>query len=344
MKDIRELSEGEITTWIEQSGYERYRARQLMKWLYNSGATRFIDMSDLPLSLREKLNTTFSLSRLKIEKQLKSLDGSVKVLYSCSAGKTESVIMKSSYGVTACLSVQVGCSMGCIFCATGYMGLLGNLKWYEILDQYIYGNEIAKYHYGDEITNVVLMGMGEPLANYYEVRRFLEVINKYCKIPMDKVTLSTVGIPQKIVRLADEGPHPRLAISLHSAIQPIREKIIPVAKSIPLEEIKKSILYYKDKTRMRVTLEYVLLSGINDDDTSIIKLGEFARETSCPVNLIEYNPIPYNTQLRKVPEERANKIILMLRDMMVFATYRRSKATDIQGGCGQLAIKESAKA
>lgn len=342
MKDIRTLSVDALKKIIKELNYEEYRAKQILHWIYKTTVNSFDFMSDLPLKLRNFLSANYVIQRLLIEEQLKSIDGSIKIVFKRSDGTLfESVLMPTSYGVTLCVSVQVGCPIKCIFCATGKMKFEGNLTFYEIYDQYLYARELADQEYKKKVSNVVYMGMGEPLINIENVKKSISLLIDVGKISSSKITVSTVGIPDGIIFLANNGVRVNLAISLHSAIQATREKLIPIAKKFSLSDIKNAILTFKQKTGGKITLEYVLFSGINDDIEHMKALAEFARDLQAMVNFIEYNPTPFEDSLRPSPESKVNECISILKSYYVYSTYRRSKARDILGGCGQLALFHS---
>ncbi|MEW5814207.1 MAG: 23S rRNA (adenine(2503)-C(2))-methyltransferase RlmN [Spirochaetota bacterium] len=310
-----------------------YRSRQLFKCLH-SGHMDFSTITELPASLRRELSASASLLTTTLVKAQKDVDGTVKLTIKLEDEYIiETVMLKDERNRrTACLSTQAGCGMGCVFCRTGFIGLKRNLYPYEIVEQFLH----IRNHYG-AATHIVLMGMGEPLCNLAGVRKAMEILNHPdgAGISYRKITLSTCGIIPGIHELAENGPPVRLAVSLITAQQDVREKLIPAAKSNPLPDLQRALIGFQRITGKRVTIEYVLLDGVNDSIRDIDSLEEFIRPLKTIINLIPWNPVreirftePSTGKVKKFVEE------LKKRQIQVVQRYRRGRG--INGACGQL--------
>ncbi len=312
-----------------------YKIRQIYRWLVKGA--EFSEMSDLSKEMREALSAKFVAQPVGIEKTFLSKDGTVKFLFRLTdQNLIEGVLMRYKYGNTLCVSTQVGCRMGCKFCASALGGRIRNLSSGEILGQIVAAN---RYLCGDlknrEITNVVLMGSGEPLDNFYEVCKFLDCVNdpEGLNISYRNISLSTCGLIPQIYRLAEKKMPLNLTISLHSAIQSKREALMPIAKNNPVWELKKAVMEYFQQTKRRIYLEYTLIDGVNDGKEDVLELIRFAKGMAAHVNLIRLNPVK-ESGLR--PSAKTNEIRQMLNDNGVSATLRRQMGVDIEGACGQL--------
>lgn len=325
--------------WIEDLekllgdlGEKRHKANQLALWIYDKRSTDFSQMTDLSKTLREKLNSIAYIDNIELIKaQTSKLDFSEKFLFELKDGeKIETVLMWEKDRVTICVSTQVGCSLGCTFCATGKMGFKRNLTSGEIVDQII----ALKDH---KITHVVLMGMGEPLLNYENTIKALRIMNSDLGLSFaaPKVTLSTVGIPEMIKKLADETLKIKLAISLNAPSDEKRNQLMPINKKHPIKDLLEAVKYYTKKKEMRVTFEYVLIKDFNDSKKDALELSKLVRGIPCKINLIPYNFVP-NLPFEKPSEEK----IIAFRDYLFprcpAVTLRKSKGEDIQAACGQL--------
>ena len=340
-KDIRDITEEEIETFFSNNKLQNFRIKQLNEWLWQKGANSFKEMSSLSKDLREKLEMTFQLRFAKIDQQFTSNDGTIKYSMLLHDDKLiESVLIPSKKRVTACISSQIGCSFDCNFCATGTMKIHRNLTHGEIFDQVFTLNQESKKNFGRSLTNIVFMGMGEPLLNYKNLLQSIEKITskKGMGISPRRITVSTVGLAKQIIQLADDGVKFNLAISLHSAIDEVRSQIMPINNSINLATLRESIKYFHEKTNNRVTYEYILFKGINDDLDAARRLAAFCRISPCKVNLIEYNPVE-GLEFEKSTDENTEGFIDFLEHRNIIVHLRKSKGKDIDAACGQLVNK-----
>jgi 23S rRNA (adenine2503-C2)-methyltransferase len=298
-------------------------------------------MTSLSLSLRELLEQNFCLNAVKIHKAEKSSDGTIKYSLKLYDNKlVEGVLIPSKKRLTACISSQVGCSLSCTFCATGTLKLERNLNYAEIYDQIFILNEEALLNFGKPLSNIVYMGMGEPLLNYENLLKSIELVLSKTGLSMSpkRITVSTAGIAKMIKKLADDDVRFNLAISLHTSDDKKREEIMPINKSINLEELKESIKYFFEKTGTRITYEYILFKDINDSLDDAHELVKFCKSTPCKVNLIEYNSVD-NIPFQKASNNKTEKFINFLNEKNVIVNLRRSKGKDINAACGQLVNK-----
>lgn len=326
------LSFKSFEEWFMAEGLPRYRASQIWKWVWEKGVTNPAHMSDLPKALRELLSNRFSFPLPVLLHEQKSQDGTRKFLWQMpEGGSVETVWIPHRNRYTVCISSQVGCSLNCRFCATGQLGLERQLKGYEILLQ-VY---VLRHVYHLPVTHVVFMGMGEPLLNYSSTIEALEGLTHQLGMSPRRITISTVGIPKGILRLAERKEPFELAFSLHSAIPQKRQALIPLAAHISLEEVRTALGIYCERRNDWVTLEYVLLEGINDTEEDAEALRAFvAPPLRAKVNLIQYNPVP-GLPFQGSSRMRAFQTALLKRGLI--ATIRRSRGSDIAAGCGQLA-------
>lgn len=352
--DVKPLGE-----CFEALGEKRFRVRQVLEWVYQHEAITFDEMTNLPKALRETLRSRFDMYASRVVRRSASKDGTVKLLLAWPDGATsECVMIPTERRRTACISSQVGCPMGCRFCASGLGGLQRNLTVGEIVEQVLRVRAEARGAQGSRpcaprrdagaawtaekaLTNVVFMGLGEPLANYDAVMRAVRVLNAPWgpNIGARKITISTVGLPKQIRRLADEGLQLNLALSLHAPTDGLREELIPYAEKTPLVELASACKYYFATTGREITLEYVLLFGKNDRRTHAAQLARFAKRFRCNVNLIRYNPVeglPYG----RPTSEAACAFQRCLQEHGVNAHVRPSRGLDIDAACGQLRRSE----
>jgi 23S rRNA (adenine2503-C2)-methyltransferase len=336
MINLYSLTYTELETLLTGWGYPRFRARQLWSWLYDKLATSFDAMTDLPGPLRDRLNAEVSLGNLALAAEQSSQDGTVKRVYQLPDGQLiESVLMPyDDDRRTACISTQAGCAMGCVFCATGQMGFARHLSDAEIVEQAINFAQSLRAE-GDRLSNIVLMGMGEPFHNYDNsiaaVRRLMTDLG----IGARHITVSTVGLVPQIRRFADEGLQVRLAISLHAATDEERAALLPVNKRYPLAELIDACRYYIDKTGRRATFEWALIAGKNDTPEQAHALGRLLQGLLCHVNLIPLNPTGGYAGRPSDPHA-AKRFIEILGEYGVPATVRVRRGIDIDAGCGQL--------
>ena len=340
-KDIREISQEELEQFFLENNQQKFRIKQLNEWIWEKGANSFDQMSSLSKDLRELLNEKFEFKSAKIDQEFKSTDGTIKFSFKLFDDKlVEGVLIPSKKRVTACISSQIGCSLDCTFCATGTMGLSRNLSSSEIFDQVFKLNEESDKNYGRSLTNIVFMGMGEPLLNYNNVLNAIHHITseKGMGVSPRRITVSTAGLSKQIMKLADDEVKFNLAISLHSAIDEIRSEIMSINNAINLQTLKESIRYFYEKTNNRVTYEYILFKDINDDLDAARRLAAFCRISPCKVNLIEYNTID-GFDFEKSTEENTEGFIEFLEHRNIIVHLRKSKGKDIDAACGQLVNK-----
>ena len=340
-KNIRELKLEELINFLKNQNIPSYRAKQIHEWLWKKRAVNFNEMTSLSLSLRDLLEQNFSLNAVQIHKAERSNDGTIKYSLKLHDSKlVEGVLIPSKKRLTACISSQVGCSLSCTFCATGTLKLERNLNYAEIYDQIFILNEEALLNFGKPLSNIVYMGMGEPLLNYENLLKSIELVSSKNGLSMSpkRITVSTAGIAKMIKKLADDEVRFNLAISLHSSDDKKREEIMPINKSINLEELKESIKYFFEKTGTRITYEYILFKDINDSLDDAHELVKFCKSTPCKVNLIEYNSVD-NIPFQKASNNKTEKFINFLNEKNVIVNLRRSKGKDINAACGQLVNK-----
>ncbi len=339
--DIKSMTLEEVSGMLEELGEKPYRARQLYQWMHQKLARGFGEMKNLPLDLREKLGNRFSYTDLKLVRMQESaFDGTRKYLFELSDGNlVESVWMKYRHGNSVCVSSQVGCRMGCAFCASTIDGLERSLLPSEMLDQ-IYA---ITRDTGERVSNVVVMGIGEPLDNYENLLLFIRLLTDEngLHISQRNVTVSTCGLVPEMKRLADEKLQITLALSLHAAFDEKRKKLMPVANRYAIEELMEACAYYFEKTGRRITFEYALVGGVNDAKEDAEALGGLCRKLNCHVNLIPVNPIK---ERGFVQSER--DAILAFKNKLekngINVTIRREMGRDIDGACGQLRRRQKA--
>lgn len=338
--DIRCVSEQELSQFLKNNGENAFRLKQIREWLWKKGATDYDGMTNLSVGLREKLRQTFSFQTMTILQELQSADGTVKFVFSLFDGqKIEGVLIPSNDRVTTCISSQVGCPLGCSFCATGSMGFIRNLHFTEIWDQFTWMNRKALTYYGKEISNIVYMGMGEPLLNYENVMESVRLLTTDAGRGMSpsRITLSTVGIAKNIRQLADDGFKAGLAISLHSADEEKRRKIMPVAKTNSLEALREALRYFVEHTGERITFEYVMLQGVNDTLDDAEKLARYCKSFPVKINMIKYNST--DSRFKSSDPRTVEAFARFLENRNMIVNIRKSKGEDIQAACGQLVKK-----
>ncbi|HEU24788.1 MAG: 23S rRNA (adenine(2503)-C(2))-methyltransferase RlmN [Mesoaciditoga sp.] len=333
MENILDYDFNGLKNKLESEGFESYRATQIFDWIYQKRVTSFASMTNISKSLRESLSLKFSIDLPELVKKSKSADGTVKFLWKYRDGNTiESVILRYPDRTTGCISSQVGCPLNCAFCATGMSGYIRNLTSGEIIAQ-ILGMEIEE---DEKINNIVFMGMGEPMLNYDEVMRAIRVITdpKAFKISQRKVSVSTAGIVEGIIKMAEEPLDIVLSISLHASTDEKRSSIMPINKKYNLKSLIDSVKIYQRNKNRRVTFEYILFDHFNDtieDAKNLIKLLEGIK---CNVNLIKYNDT--GSGFLKSTEQRASEFEKFLKENGIEAVIRAEKGADIDAACGQL--------
>lgn len=335
--NLKSLSKDEIFRFIDDKGLPRYRADQLIRWIYKKYATKIDEITEFSNDLRNALNKIAFISNLELVKRLKSLDGTEKFLFSLEDGQTIESVLIPDKGlrlrrITLCISSQAGCAMGCSFCLTGRLGLIRNLKSYEIVDQIISVNRIIR---PEKITNIVLMGMGEPLANFDEVVEALWKAVLFIGISKRKITLSTAGIVPKILLLPKKAPEVNLAISLNATTDVSRNEIMPVNKKYPLKSLINACKKYPLQPKRKITFEYVLIDGKNNSAEDAHRLVNLLRGLRCKINLIPFNPHD-GTNLKRPSDQKILEFQKILLQNNMRALIRESRGQDILAACGQL--------
>ena len=340
-RDVRKLSLTELEEFFLVNGDKKFRAKQVYEWLWNKSLKNFDDMSNISLSTRELLKTHFVINHIQVDLMQHSTDGTIKNAVKLFDEKiVESVLIPTSKRITACVSSQVGCSLDCNFCATARLKRMRNLNPDEIYDQVVAIKEEAETYFQRPLTNIVFMGMGEPLLNYANVLAAIEKITSPEGLGMAarRITLSTVGITKMIRKMADDGVKFNLAVSLHSAINETRSRLMPINDTNPLEELGDALSYWYKKTNRQVTYEYVIWDGINDDERHVRALAKFCKIIPSKVNIIQYNPIDEG-EFRQAKPEAVEMYVRILESQGIVAKVRRSRGQDIDAACGQLANK-----
>ena len=339
--DIRSLSIENLCSTLSKSNFPAYRSKQIRNWARKIDVKSFEQMSNLPKNLVSYLDTNFSLNKSKIISHQKSNDNTVKYAIQLYDGLViESVLIPSNDRLTACVSSQVGCSLDCNFCATSLLKRMRNLEYYEIFDQIMLLNKEANKIFDSSITNIVFMGMGEPLLNYKNVIESINQITSNIGIGISnrKITLSTSGISKMIKKMADDNVKFNLAVSLHSALEKTRNNIMPFSKSFPLKDLIESLDYWYKKTKRKITFEYLIWKEINDDFDHINALVKICKRIPSKVNLIEYNSTD-NQKFESANVKWLNNYLNVLKDNKIPVSVRKSRGKDIDAACGQLANK-----
>lgn len=340
-QNIRNLDFSALCAKVEELGEKKFRAKQIYEWLWQKNATSFTAMSNLPLALRNALEAHFFIDAISLVDQQKSADKTIKVAFSAGVGKImEGVLIPTSSRTTACISSQVGCSLSCKFCATGRLKLISNLSAGEIVDQVVYLRDTAHDLYGLNLTNIVYMGMGEPLLNYKNVLRSIELITSPEGLGMSpkRITVSTAGIAKMIRQLGDDEVKFNLALSLHAANDTKRSRIMEINETNNLETLAEALRYFYEKTETRVTFEYIIFKDFNDSIEDAAELAEFCKNVPCKVNIIEYNPID-GGEFQQAEKEKVDAFATYLERKNIIVNVRRSRGKDIDAACGQLANK-----
>ena len=334
-KDIKSMTCAEIAGLCSSLGLPSYRAGQIFEWLQKRGAMSYDEMTNIPLSLRKELSVKHPIRSCSIElKQVSRIDGTVKYLFRLSDGNfVESVLMKYKYGYSLCVSSQVGCKMGCSFCASTKNGCVRSLLASEILGQI----HAAQRDMDVRVSHVVMMGMGEPLDNFDNTLRFLELVgdDKGLNISLRNISVSTCGLVPGIYRLMDSGFPITLSVSLHAPNDELRSQMMPVNKRYPLAQLIKACKEYTDRTSRRISFEYAMIKGVNDSDTCARELSRLLRGMLCHVNLIPANEISESSHKRSTAD-RLKIFSSILMNEGINVTVRRSLGSDIDASCGQL--------
>lgn len=329
------LTDETLVTWLGERGHQRFRAGQVLEWVYRHGAGTFDEMTNLSKSLRAELAASMTLFESRIAAKSESRDSTTKLLLRWSDRSTsECVLIPDDQRRTACISTQVGCPVGCLFCASGLDGLQRNLTSAQIVEQAM---RVAQLCAPERLTNIVFMGLGEPLANYAATVAATRTINAAWgpNVGARKITVSTVGLPSQMRRLADEGLQITLALSLHAPDDALRRRLIPWAETVSIDDLVAAARYYFDSTTREVTLEYILLGGVNDQPQHAHQLSTLCKRMRSNVNLIPYNPVP-TLPYRRPADDAQHGFLLLLRERGINAHLRRSRGLDISAACGQL--------
>ncbi|TNE55737.1 MAG: 23S rRNA (adenine(2503)-C(2))-methyltransferase RlmN [Bacteroidetes bacterium] len=342
-KNIRNCSEEDLKEQFEAWGEKKFRLQQVNDWLWKKAASSFDEMTNLSAELRQKLETHFYIDKIRLSDQQVSKDRTVKCAFEVDEGQVvEGVLIPTSSRTTACISSQVGCSLSCKFCATGRLKLMRNLGPGEIVDQVVHLRNEAQRLYDQSLTNIVYMGMGEPLLNYKNVLRSVDHIcsPEGLGISPKRITVSTAGIAKMIRKLGDDQVRFNLALSLHAANDQKRNEIMEINETNDLESLKEALIYFHEKTGSRVTFEYIIFKDFNDGIEDARELAAFARCVPCKVNIIEYNPID-DGFFQQADTDKVNAFAAFLEERNMIVNVRRSRGKDIDAACGQLANKNA---
>lgn len=346
--DIKRLSRGELASWVASNQWPRFRSTQLLQWLYQKGVAEFDEMTNLSKELRVALDELAWIRKSNVVQTQVSKDGTIKFLFSLfDKQQVEAVLIPEFFDdgvadrLTVCVSSQVGCLFGCSFCATGKMGFIRHLTHGEIVDQLVKVNECALEKYGKRITNIVYMGMGEPLHNYHAVVESAAIVCSKESIGLSpkRITVSTVGLADRIKQLSDFELPLNLAVSLHAADDEKRNQIMPINERMKLSDLKESVQYYYRQTGQSLTYEYLLFHNFNDGALDAKNLAQVVAWVPSKVNIIMYNDVS-GVELKRASEQSLDAFMKALSKFNVRATVRRSRGDDIDAGCGQLAIRD----
>ena len=340
-KDIRLIKPENLEQLLKKNKFLTYRSKQIQNWARKIDIQSFNQMSNLPNDLIQFLTENFKLNKSKVKTSKKSFDGTIKFAIQLYDNLiVEAVLIPSNKRVTACVSSQVGCSLDCNFCATSKIKKMRNLESYEIFDQIMLLNKESINHFSSQITNIVFMGMGEPLLNYKNVIESIDQITSDFGIGISykKITVSTSGISKMIKKMADDDVKFNLAISLHTALEKTRNKVMPFSKSFPIKELVDSLEYWYKKIKRKITFEYLIWKEINDDFEHINALVSICKRIPSKVNIIEYNDTD-NSMFRNADDKWINNYVTTLKENRIPVSVRRSRGKDIDAACGQLANK-----
>ncbi|AXP81238.1 Dual-specificity RNA methyltransferase RlmN [Mariniflexile rhizosphaerae] len=340
-KDIRALSKEQLREFFEKQGDKAFRGNQVYEWLWQKGAHTFDDMTNVSKETRQMLEDNFVINHIKVDTMQRSSDGTVKNAVRLHDGLiVESVLIPTATRTTACVSSQVGCSLDCRFCATARLKRMRNLNPDEIYDQVVAIDNESKLYFNRPLSNIVFMGMGEPLMNYNNVIKAIDKITSPEGLGMSpkRITVSTSGVPKMIKKMADDAVKFNLAVSLHSAIDAVRTTIMPFNENFPLDDLREALEYWYAKTKRKISYEYVVWKGINDTQKDIDAFVKFCKYVPCKVNIIEYNPID-DGEFQQASNEALENYIANLEKNRIVVNVRRSRGKDIDAACGQLANK-----
>jgi 23S rRNA (adenine2503-C2)-methyltransferase len=340
-KDVRALTKEQLRDFFTSHGDQPFRGNQVYEWLWQKGAHSFDVMTNLSKATRDMLEANFVINHIKVDLMQRSSDGTIKNAVRLHDDLVvESVLIPTKTRTTACVSSQVGCSLDCRFCATSRLKRMRNLNPDEIYDQVVAIDNESRLYFDRPLSNIVFMGMGEPLMNYKNVIKAIDMITSPEGLGMSpkRIIVSTSGVPKLIKRMADEEVRFKLAVSLHSAIDEIRTSIMPFNATFTLADLRESLIYWYEKTKSRITYEYVVWEGINDKKKDVDALVDFCRFAPSKVNLIEYNPID-DGEFQQASNAAIDMYVETLEKNGITVTVRRSRGKDIDAACGQLANK-----
>lgn len=340
-KDIRALTKAQLREFFEKEGHKAFRGNQVYEWLWQKAAHSFSDMTNLSKETRQMLETNFVINHIKVDTMQRSSDGTIKNAVRLHDNLiVESVLIPTKTRTTACVSSQVGCSLDCKFCATARLKRMRNLNPDEIYDQVVAIDNESRHYHNRPLSNIVFMGMGEPLMNYNNVIKAIDKITSPEGLGMSpkRIVVSTSGVPKMIRKMADDEVKFKLAVSLHSAIDEVRTSIMPFNETFPLSDLREALVYWYEKTKNRITYEYVVWNGINDQRKDVDALVQFCKFAPSKVNIIEYNPID-DGEFQQAKSEAIDMYKNVLEANNITVTVRRSRGKDIDAACGQLANK-----
>ena len=340
-QDVRKLTFDKLKDYVSETGLPPFRAKQIWEWIWVKSAHNFDEMSNLSLTMRAQLAKDFDILPISVQTDQKSNDGTIKLAFALhDKSLVEGVLIPAEDRMTACVSSQVGCSLSCKFCATGYMDRKRNLDPAEIYDQVVEIDKQAKRHFDVPLSNIVFMGMGEPLLNYKNVLQSIERITATDGLNMSpkRITVSTAGIAKMIIKLADDQVKFNLALSLHAANDVKRNQIMPINETNTLKVLKEALLYFYQKTGNQITFEYIVFDNFNDGLEDAEELWHFAKSIPSKINIIEYNPIA-EAQYQNTTADKLEQFAEFLKSKKLIVNIRRSRGKDIDAACGQLANK-----
>lgn len=339
IRNIRLLDIDELSEFMISINEEKYRAKQIYEWIWKKNINNFHEIKNIPKELIDKLESNFCIEKLFLQEKQISNDNTIKVAFKTPKHELiESVIIPKQDRSTACISTQTGCALNCSFCATGKLSNPRNLNKSEIVDQILKLNELSIELYNQKLTNIVFMGMGEPLLNYNNLVKSISLITSAYGLGFSpsRITISTAGISKTIIKMADEKVKFKLAVSLHSAKDKIRTLLMPVNKTYNLKNLTESLIYFNKKTDQRITFEYLLLNGINDSLNDAKELANFCKNFPSKINIIEYNSIP-GSKYSKSSSQSQTEFVNFLKSKNLIVKIRNSRGHDINAACGQLA-------
>ena len=340
-QDVRKLTFDKLKDYVLETGLPAFRAKQIWEWIWVKSAHNFDEMSNLSLTMRAQLAKDFDILPISVQTDQKSNDGTIKLAFALhDKSLVEGVLIPAEDRMTACVSSQVGCSLSCKFCATGYMDRKRNLDPAEIYDQVVEIDKQSKKHFDVPISNIVFMGMGEPLLNYKNVLQSIERITATDGLNMSpkRITVSTAGIAKMIIKLADDQVKFNLALSLHASNDVKRNQIMPINETNTLKVLKEALLYFYQKTGNQITFEYIVFDNFNDRIEDAEELWHFAKSIPSKINIIEYNPIA-EAQYQNTTADKLEQFADFLKSKKLIVNIRRSRGKDIDAACGQLANK-----